>query len=202
MATRDPRIDAYIAKSADFAQPNLMHLREVVHAACPDVDETMKWSFPHFMYKGMLCGMSAFKQHVAFGFWKGKLVVVDDGRSLEDAMGQFGRITRIADLPPKKTLSAYVKKAMALNDAGIKSPTLVKSAKPKPDAAIPDDLAAALKKNAKARKTFDAFSPSARREYIEWITEAKRETTRVQRLVTTLEWLAEGKQRNWKYMDC
>lgn len=202
MATRDPRIDAYIAKSADFAQPILIRLREVVHAACPDVEETMKWSFPHFMYKGMLCGMSAFKQHVAFGFWKGKLVVVDDGRSLEDAMGQFGRITRIADLPPKKTLSAYVKKAMALNDAGITSPTRVKSAKPKPDAAIPDDLAAALKKNAKARKTFDAFSPSARREYIEWITEAKRETTRVQRLATTLEWLAEGKQRNWKYMDC
>jgi uncharacterized protein YdeI (YjbR/CyaY-like superfamily) len=202
MAIKDPRIDAYIAKSADFAQPILVHLRELVHAACPDVEETMKWSFPHFMYKGMLCGMSAFKQHVAFGFWKGKLIVDDAGNSVEDAMGQFGRITRIADLPPKKTLTAYVKKAMALNDAGIKSPTRVKSAKPKPEATVPDDLAAALKKNAKARKTFEAFSPSARREYIEWITEAKRETTRVQRLATTLEWLAEGKQHNWKYMDC
>ena len=202
MATRDPRIDAYIEKSADFAQPILRHIRDVVHAACPDVEETMKWSFPHFMYKGMLCGMSAFKQHAAFGFWKGKLIVDDAGNSVEDAMGQFGRITRIADLPPKKTLSAYVKKAMAFNDAGVKSPTRVKSAKPKPEATVPDDLAAALKKNAKARKTFAAFSPSARREYIEWITEAKRETTRVQRLATTLEWLAEGKQRNWKYMDC
>lgn len=202
MATCDPRIDAYIAKSADFARPILVHLRELVHAACPDVEETMKWSFPHFMYKGMLCGMSAFKQHVAFGFWKGKLIVDDAGNSVEDAMGQFGRITRIGDLPPKKTLTAYVKKAMALNEAGVKSPTRVKSAKPKPEATIPDDLAAALKKNAKARKTFEAFSPSARREYVDWITEAKRETTRVQRLATTLEWLAEGKQRNWKYMDC
>lgn len=202
MANRDPRIDTYIAKSADFAQPILVHLRELVHTACPDVEETMKWSFPHFMYKGMLCGMSAFKQHVAFGFWKGKLVVDDPGQSLEDAMGQFGRITRIADLPPKKTLSTYVKKAMALNVAGVKSPTRVKSPKPKPEAAVPDDLAAALKKNAKARKTFDAFSASARREYIDWIAEAKRETTRVQRLTTTLKWLAEGKQRNWKYTNC
>lgn len=202
MATRDSRIDAYIAKSANFAQPILAHLRELVHAACPEVEETMKWSFPHFMYKGMLCGMSAFKQHVAFGFWKGKLVVDDTGQSLEDAMGQFGRITCMGDLPPKKTHSTYVKKAMALNDAGVKSPTRVKSAKPKPEATVPDDLAAALKKNAKARKTFDAFTPSARREYIDWLTEAKRETTRVQRLATTLEWLVEGKQRNWKYMDC
>ncbi|MEO5627119.1 MAG: YdeI/OmpD-associated family protein, partial [Dokdonella sp.] len=146
--------------------------------------------------------MSAFKQHVAFGFWKGKLVVDEAGQSLEDAMGQFGRITRMADLPSKKILSTYVKKAMALNDADVKSPTRVKSAKPKSEATVPDDLAAALKKNAKARKTFDAFSPSARREYIDWIVEAKRETTRVQRLATTLEWLAEGKQRNWKYMNC
>ncbi|MEO5559855.1 MAG: YdeI/OmpD-associated family protein [Dokdonella sp.] len=202
MASRDPRIDAYIAKSADFAQPILVHLREVVHTACRDVEETMKWSFPHFMYKGMLCGMSAFKQHVAFGFWKGKLVVDDAGQSLEDAMGQFGRITRVADLPPKRTLSTYVKKAMALNDAGVKSPTRVNGARPKSEVAVPDDLASALKKDAKARKTFDAFSASARREYIDWIAEAKRETTRVQRLATTLEWLAEGKQRNWKYINC
>lgn len=202
MASKDPRIDAYIAKSADFAQPILVHLRALVHAACPDVEETMKWSFPHFMYKGMLCGMSAFKQHVAFGFWKGKLIIDDAGRDLDDAMGQFGRITKLADLPSKKVLSGYVKKAMALNDAGVKSPTRTKSATPKAPADVPDDLAAALAKNAKARKTFDAFTPSQRREYIEWITEAKRETTRVQRLATTLEWLAEGKQRNWKYMNC
>ncbi|GAA0710401.1 YdeI/OmpD-associated family protein [Dokdonella soli] len=202
MATTDPRIDAYIAKSADFARPILAHLREIVHAACPEVEETLKWSAPHFLYKGMLCGMAAFKQHCVFGFWKGKLIVADDGRDLDAAMGQFGRLAKIADLPQRKTLIAYVKKAVALNEASVKSPARVRTAAPRPPAAVPDDLAAALKKNAKARATFEAFSPSGRREYIEWITDAKREATRTQRLATTLEWLAQGKQRNWKYMNC
>ena len=130
MATRDPRVDAYIAKSADFARPILVHLRELVHAACPDVEETMKWSFPHFMYKGMLCGMSAFKQHVAFGFWLGKLVT-STGKD-DEAMGQFGCITRIADLPSKKTLTSLVRKAMVLNEAGVTSPSRTKTAKPRP----------------------------------------------------------------------
>jgi uncharacterized protein YdeI (YjbR/CyaY-like superfamily) len=201
MQSNDPRIDAYIEKSADFAQPILRYIREVVHSACPATEETLKWGFPHFQYKGMLCSMAAFKQHVAFGFWNGKLIIDDAGRDLDDAMGQFGRITKLADLPSKKVLSGYVKKAMALNDAGVKSPTRSKPAQPRPPVAVPDDLAAALKKNAKARRTFEAFSASQRREYIEWLDEAKRETTRVQRLATTLEWLAEGKQRNWKYMN-
>jgi len=202
MGTRDPRIDAYIEKAADFAQPILKHLRQTVHAACPDVEETMKWSSPHFLYKGMLCGMSAFKQHCAFGFWKGKLVVGDDGRTLEDAMGQFGRITTLRDLPPKKTLIAYIKKAMALNEEGVPSPMRAKRAAPKPPVAVPDDLAAMLRKNKKAQTTFDAFSPSHRREYVEWIGEAKREETRKKRLQTTIEWLAEGKSRHWKYVNC
>jgi uncharacterized protein YdeI (YjbR/CyaY-like superfamily) len=201
MATKDSRIDAYIAKSADFAQPILAYLREVVHSACPEVEETLKWSSPHFMYKTrMLCAMAAFKQHVTFGFWLGKLVT--DVSANGTAMGQFGRITKIADLPSKKALIALLMKAMALNEAGAKSPTRAKGTPPRPPSAVPDDLAAALLKNAKARKTFEAFSPSQRREYIEWINEAKRETTRVQRLATTLEWLAQAKPRNWKYMNC
>lgn len=200
MASHDPRVDAYIARAAPFAQPILEHLRAVVHAACPGVEETLKWSSPHFMYKGMLCGMAAFKQHVAFGFWLGKLVT-DTGNE-ESAMGQFGRIASLADLPPKRTLAALVKKAAALNEAGAKLPTRTRDGKPKPPVEVPDDLAAALARNRKARATFEAFSPSHRREYVEWITEAKREETRAKRLATTLEWLAEGKVRNWKYAAC
>jgi len=202
MGKRDPRVDAYIAKSAGFAQPILKHLRDAVHAASDEIDEDMKWSAPHFMYKGMLCGMAAFKQHCAFGFWKGKLVVADTGSSPDEAMGQFGCLTTVRDLPPKKTLIGYIKKAMALNDAGVKSPTRTKNAKPKPPVSVPDDLMSALRKNKKALTTFDGFSPSHRREYVEWITEAKRDETRQKRLATAIEWLAEGKSRNWKYENC
>ena len=198
MATTDPRVDAYIAQSAEFARPILKHLRAAVHAASPEIEETLKWSMPHFMYKGMLCGMAAFKQHCALGFWKGKLIADFS----DEAMGQFGCITKVSDLPAKRTLTAYVKKAMALNDAGVKSQTRMKSAKPKAPLKVPDDLAAALKKNKKARETFEGFSPTHRREYVEWITEAKREETRAKRLASTLEWLAEGKSRHWKYVNC
>jgi uncharacterized protein YdeI (YjbR/CyaY-like superfamily) len=201
MATRDPRIDAYIAKSADFAQPILEHLRATVHAACPEVEETLKWSSPHFIYRArLLCGMSAFKHHVAFGFWLGKLVA-STGKD-DEAMGQFGCITRVADLPSRKSLSGLIRKAMALSDAGATSPSRTKAAKPRPPIEVPDDLAAAFVKNRKARATFDGFSNTNRREYVEWITEAKRADTRTRRLAQAIEWLAEGKPRNWKYMDC
>ena len=201
MGTRDPRIDAYIAKSADFAKPILSHLREVVHSACPDVEETMKWSTPHFMYQGMMAGMAAFKEHCAFGFWKGSLVLGPPSVSADKAAGQFGRITKIADLPPKKVIAGYVKEAMRLNEEGVKAPGRMKSATGTPkEIVVPDALAAALKKNRKARETFDAFSPSHKREYAEWIADAKGEDTRKRRVETAVEWLAEGKPRNWKYM--
>lgn len=203
MGTRDPRVDAYIARSADFAKPILTHLREVVHAACPDVEETIKWSFPNFTYKGMLCSMASFKQHCSFGFWKGALVVGTPGSDGdgERAMGQFGRITALSDLPSKKVLTGYIKEAMRLNEAGVKSPTRSKpKAKAKKELPVPDDLTKALGKNKKALATFENFSPSHRREYIEWITEAKAEDTRNRRLATAVEWMAEGKPRNWKYM--
>jgi hypothetical protein len=128
---RDPRVDAYIAKSADFAKPILVHLRGVVHAACPDVEETMKWSFPRFDYKGILCSMTAFKEHCAFGFWKGSLIVEQGGSGVEKAMGQFWRITRVAILPSRKVFSGYIKQAMKLNDDGVKLPTRSKPKAPK-----------------------------------------------------------------------
>lgn len=202
MGSRDPRIDAYIAKSADFAKPILMHLREVVHAACPDVEETMKWSFPNFLYKGILCSMAGFKEHCTFGFWKGSLIVDSAGQDIEKAMGQFGRITKLADLPSQKVLKGYIKQAMKLNDEGVKSPSRSKPKGPPKPLEVPDDLVRALQGNKKALATFEKFSLSHKREYVEWITEAKTETTRTRRLATTLEWLAEGKARNWKYENC
>ena len=197
MGDRNPQVDAYIAGSQPFARPILAYLREVVHGACPDVVEEMKWSMPHFTHHGMLAGMAAFKEHCSFGFWKAKLIMEQDAVSRE-AMGHFGHIRSLDDLPSKRTLAGYVKKAAKLNEAGVKvarSPR-AKAAKP---IRIPEDLAAALRRNRKARETFESFSPSHRREYIEWITEAKRAETREKRLATTIEWLEEGKPRNWKY---
>jgi uncharacterized protein YdeI (YjbR/CyaY-like superfamily) len=166
-----------------------------VHEACPDVEEAIKWSFPHFLYKGMLCSMASFKAHAAFGFWKGSLVT--GGPRSEDAMGHFGRITTRAELPPKKALVALIKKAAALNDAGVKEPRAPKRA-PAP-VKTPAILTSAFKAHRKAKAGYDAMPPSHRREYIEWITEAKSDDTRERRLAQALEWMAEGKSRNWKY---
>jgi hypothetical protein len=198
MGSRDPRVDAYIAKSAPFARPILTHVRKVMHKGCPDVQETMKWSFPHFDYKGMLGGMAAFKEHCTLGFWKASLL--DDsaiGSKSADAMGQFGRITSVDDLPPEKALVALVRRAARLNDEGIKVARRTRAPKPLPKA--PSAFLAALRANGKARKSYDALSQSHRREYLEWITEAKTDSTRDRRIATTIEWLAEGKPRNWKY---
>ena len=196
---KDPRIDAYIEKSADFSKPILNHIREVVHAACPDVEETLKWNAPTFMHQGILCAMAAFKEHVIFNLWKGSLIVASDKDTV--AMGQFGRLKKVSDLPSQKILTGYIRKAMALNEAGVKTPKVRKPGLPRKAIPVepPPDLAAALKKNAKARATFGAFSPSHKREYIEWIVEAKRDETRQRRLSQTIEMLAEGKTRNWKY---
>ena len=195
---RDPRVDAYINNAADFAKPILTHLRETVHAAVPGVVEEMKWSFPHFTYKGMLCSMAAFKHHAMFGFWKASLVLGDKAKS-DDGMGHLGRITKIADLPSKRELTSYIKKAAALNDEGVtvaRTPKNPASARP---LRVPADLATALKKNRKAQTTFDDFSPSHRKEYVEWITGAKTDETRTRRLKTAVEQMAEGKSQNWKY---
>ncbi len=198
MPSKDPRIDAYIAKSADFAKPILQHLRKVVHAGCPNVEETLKWSMPHFDHKGVMCGMAAFKEHCSFGFWKADLILERDNQAEKRGMGSFGCIKSLKDLPDEKTLVGYVKKAAALNEAGVKVPGRAQPKKRAP-IPVPPYFAAALKKNAPARKTFEAFPPSHRREYLEWVTEAKREETRNERLAKTIKWLAEGKSRHWKY---
>ena len=195
MQHTDPRVDAYIAEAADFARPILSHIRKLVHAACPDAQETLKWNCPHFEHQGILLGMAAFKQHCVVNFWKGKLIL---GKLPDEdcAMGQFGRITSPADLPGDKILAGYIKRAVELNKAGIKNPV---RAMPKPRLVVPDYFLAALKKNKAALATFKNFSPSCKREYVEWITEAKREVTRAKRIKTAIEWMAQDKSHNWKY---
>lgn len=199
MPRTDPRIDAYIEKSADFARPVLVHLRKLIHAACPDVAETLKWSMPSFEYKGILCDFAAFKAHCTFGFWKQSLMESDAFPKNKTAMGSFGRITSLKDLPSDKVMIGLIHQAMELNEKGVK---VKKPPAAKKELVVPDDLNKALTKNKKARAQFDKFSYSHKKEYVEWITEAKTEPTRLKRLATTIEWLAEGKSRNWKYEKC
>ena len=200
MPNKDPRVDAYIEKSADFAKPILTHLRKLIHKASPKVSETVKWSMPAFEYKGLICNLAAFKQHCAFGFWKQSLLEKGAFATEKTAMGSFGRITSKKDLPPDDVIVRLVQAAVELNENGVK----VAKKKPaaKKELVVPDYLAAALKKNKAAQKTFDDFPYSCKKEYVEWITEAKTEPTRDKRLATTIEWLAEGKRRNWKYENC
>ena len=192
MPKTDPRVDAYIDKAADFARPILVEIRARVHAACPDCEETMKWSAVSFQYKGMLCGMEAFKAHCMFGFWKAELVVGGN-----NPHARFRHLASVADLPSRKEMAGLIHKAMALNDQGV-AVTRAPREKKAP-ARMPTAFADALKKNKKARSAFDAFSPSHRREYVEWITEAKRAETRSKRVETAIKWIADGKSRNWKY---
>ena len=195
----DPRVDAYIARKADFARPILEHLRAVVHAACPECEETLKWSSPTFMYKGeMLASMAAFKEHATFGFWRGSLVVGED-REQMSAMGQFGRIASLDDLPGRGRLIAMIRKAMALTDAGVKPPRNKHSKAP---FTVRPELRAAIDRDPRAAAAFDGFPPSAQRDYADWVAEAKREETRARRIAQSVEWLAQGKRRNWKYENC
>lgn len=179
MGAQDPRVDAYIERTAPFAQPILRHLREVVHSAAPDIEETLKWGIPHFMHEGIVCSMAAFKQHCTFGFWKHALVVKDGGEHSGEAMGSFGRVNAQGVKLPKATVPKHPKKHE-----------------------MPETLRAALARNVRARAAFERFTPSQRYEYVEWIAEAKREDTRERRVATALEWIVAGKTRNWKYQKC
>ena len=201
MGKKDRRVDAYIAKSAAFARPILRHIREVVHSAHPGVEETLKWSHPTFTYKGMLCGMAAFKQHCTFGFWKHALLVGDGKGPFEaasEAMGQFGRLTAISDLPGDTMLRSLVKKAVALNEQGVKLPPRPR-ARGKQELEVPSYFMSALRRNPKALATFNGFSYSNKKDYVEWVVEAKTEETRARRMKTAVEWMSEGKIHNWKY---
>jgi uncharacterized protein YdeI (YjbR/CyaY-like superfamily) len=203
---RNAAVDAYIAKSAAFARPILKCLRSLVHEADPKVEETIKWGVPHFEHAGIVAGMAAFKHHVAFGFWSEKLIrekLGDAGASMFPAgaeRGMGGRKYRaLGDLPPDALILRAVKAAVALNEAG-ERPARARSRKPPPKA--PRDLAAALEKNARARATFAKLTPGQQREYVDWLLEAKQAATRERRLAQAVEWLAEGKQRYWKYQAC
>ena len=201
MPTNDKRVDAYIAKSADIAKPILNRFRDLVHQACPQAEETLKWGVPHFTHKGVMCMMAAFKGHCRFGFWKGDLIFdggKDSAKCGQDTREQLRRITCLGELPADEALSRFIKKAAALNEAGVKSPArkTVPGAK---ELVVPDFFMAALRKNKKALAAFEVLSYSHKKEYVQWIAEAKREETRQKRIATTMAWLAEGKPRNWKY---
>jgi uncharacterized protein YdeI (YjbR/CyaY-like superfamily) len=207
MGKKDARIDAYIARSADFAKPILTHLRELIHNTGPGVEETWKWSFPHFMYCGaILCSMAAFKEHFAFSFWKARLLQ-DTGNVLKikdrEAMGNLGRIESMKDLPKDAVLKKYIKAAMKLNEEGAKLPPKKKaSERDKALLETPGYFAKALKKNKQAERIYEAFSYSKKKEYIEWLEDAKTDTTRNKRMEQAIGWIAEGKTRNWKYLNC
>ena len=204
----NPKVDAYCAKVQPFAQPIVAHLRELVHKACPEVEETIKWSRPFFQYRGaILCNMSAFKEHCSFGFWGEEIgAVLREAAVLkEGGMGSLGRITSVADLPSDKRMLGWIRQAAAFVDSGqYTSPIAArhKVVKQKPLLNTPAEFKAALQRNKKAAAVFAAFSPSCKREYVEWIAEAKRQETRDKRIATAVEWIAEGKQRNWKYQNC
>lgn len=207
MSKYDPRVDAYIEKSADFAKPILTHLRELIHATCPDVEETWKWSFPNFMYRGaLMCNIAGFKEHCAFGFWKASLMTdadqLPENRDKE-GMGHLGKLYSLKDLPKDSILKKYIKEAMKLNDEGVKLPARKTATdKEKKELQTPEYFAKALKKNKAAEKVFAGFSYTNRKEYIIWLEEAKTEATRDKRLAQAIEWIAEGKSRNWKYQNC
>jgi uncharacterized protein YdeI (YjbR/CyaY-like superfamily) len=197
MTNTDPRVDDYIAKAKPFAQPILRRIRKTVHAGCPDVVETIKWSVPAFEYKGPMCGMAAFKAHCLWGFWKAALMKTMPNDPAHKATGGFGRFESLDELPSEAAMIRMVKEAAALNAAGVKAPRAFKEKKP---VKAPSYMLAAIKKNKKAHAAYQAFSPSHRREYVEWITGAKSEDTRARRLETAVQWMAEGKSRNWKYV--
>jgi uncharacterized protein YdeI (YjbR/CyaY-like superfamily) len=203
MAAIDPRVDDYIQKSADFAKPILKHLHNLIHTACPDIKETIKWSFPNFEYKGtILCNMASFKQHCAFNFWlaakmqDSDKILVPTGE--KTSMGNLGQIKSLNDLPKDETMIRYLEEAMELIDKGVKIARAPKNTTAK-EVEVPDYFIDALNQNPLAVETFQKFSPSHKREYMEWITEAKTEATRNKRMATAIEWMAEGKGRNWKY---
>ena len=196
---RDPRIDAYIAKAAPFAQPILEHVRERVHAAAPEAEETLKWSMPSFTIDGkILIGMAAFKQHAALNFWRGQ--ELKGAEASRDAMGQLGKLTSVDDLPSDTELDALIRQAAELAKAA-PAPRKVKH-EPKPPAELHPQFAEALAANPKAKTTLDNFPPSARREYLDWIADAKQESTRAKRIADAVQWLSEGKRRHWKYENC
>ncbi len=201
------KVDAYIGKSAEFAQPILWHLRELVHKAVPEVEETIKWSRPFFMYRGIILGnLSAFTAHCSFGLWGEQIAaqLQADGIDSADGMGTFGKIRTLKDLPGDKQLLKYIKQAAALLDDGTRTKSIDRKPQrvAKTELAVPAELTSALKKNKAAEKVFADFPPSCRKEYIDWITEAKRDETKMKRVEQAVTWMAEGKRRHWKYENC
>ncbi|SEW41674.1 Uncharacterized conserved protein YdeI, YjbR/CyaY-like superfamily, DUF1801 family [Chryseobacterium wanjuense] len=200
MEKYDTKVDEYIEKSPDFAKPILQYLRETIHEVCPDAEEAIKWKFPTFMYKGkILCSITSFKQYCSMGFWlHGEMKTIKEleTNAEKSSMFSLGKITKMEDLPAKPLLKKAILEAMELTDMGV---TMKKAVPSKTETPIPDYFKEVLQHNKKAWEVFEKGSPSFRKEYINWITEAKTEATRNKRMEQAIEWISEGKGRNWKY---
>ena len=199
---RSKQVDAYIAEAAPFARPILRHLRKLVHQGCPGVEESIKWSHASFSYRGKIfAGLGTFKAHATFGFWHADIekILAQAGLRTGDAAGLLGRLTSIDDLPDDRTLLRFIKTAVALQESGKPARS---ERKPKPEMPVPAVLSEALQRSQRASAHWEKFPPGARRDYIEWITDAKRDETREQRLLTAIEWIGDGKKRHWKYEKC
>ena len=199
---RSKQVDDYIAQAAPFARPILRHLRQLIHRGCPEAEESIRWNHASFSYRGKLfAGLGTFKAHATFGFWHRDMekILAQAGLHTDDAAGLLGRLTSLNDLPNDRTMLRFIKAAVALQDSGKPARAVRKS---KPELPVPPLLADALRQNRRAAAAWEKFPPGAKRDYIEWITEAKRDETREQRLLTTIEWVGEGKRRNWKYEKC
>ena len=198
MKNTDPRVDTYIKNAQPFARPVLIHIRELMHIGCPDLIETIKWGMPHFEYHGVIASMGAFKTHAVFGFWKQDLIPgMNQYVKEKEAMGSWGRITSLDGIPPDTDIIEFVKVAARLNVEGIKSPRRT----PKPVVLnMPQDFMKEIRAHKKALETYENFSPSNKRDYADWINEAKSDETRMKRMETAIQWMEEGKPRMWKYM--
>jgi len=198
MKHTNPLVDEYISNAQPFARPILKHIRELMHKGCPELTETMKWGMPHFEYHGVIGSMAGFKEHAVFGFWKQDLIPgMKQYIKEKEAMGSWGRITSLEGIPPDKDIIEFVRVAAELNEKGIKSPKRA----PKPVVVnMPEDFMSSIRANKKAFETYDNFSPSNKRDYADWINDAKSDETRQQRIETAIEWMKEGKPRMWKYM--
>lgn len=195
--SKNKKVDDYILQSQDFAKPILTHLRKLIQIACPQVEESIKWGHPHFEYKGLLCNVAAFNRHCAFGFWKAALMKDAEllTKNNNDAMGHSGKLKSISDLPKDKIIIARVKEAVLLNEQGVHLPAKKHSEK-NPEIKVPLLLKNELIKNKEVDQKFNSLSPSHKKEYIEWIEDAKKEETKFKRIASTIKWVMEGKSTN------
>jgi hypothetical protein len=199
------QVTAYAAAMPAYAQPIFAHLRALIHTTCPDTDEAIKWSIPHFERDGdYLCIFAASPGHASFTFYKQQLMSdprLRDNLNLPAIKRFMGRLTSLSDLPDDATLAAMLQEAADLNARGVRLPDRAPKTPPVIDmpSAVATAVATALAANPAAQAVWDAKSAAWRKDYLVWITAAKTDPTRDARIAEALDWIADGKARFWKY---